>query len=75
MMEFLRDQLFKKQVVWIDSDTGEEHLISGSEYVARDLENRAAAIRNMVVLTDEEWQEIKDKWRCPNCGSKFWDID
>jgi ubiquitin C-terminal hydrolase len=50
-------------------------IISGREFVARELERVAKSIRNMDVLTDEEWRSIKDSWKCPKCGLKNWDID
>lgn len=49
--------------------------VDSREYVASELERTARSIRNMNVKTWEEWEQVKDTWKCPKCGSTDWDID
>ena len=39
------------------------------------LKRKIKSIENMIVKTDEEWQIVRDNFRCPKCGSEDWDID
>jgi len=74
LKEYLPD-LFKAEVTLCpENGTGEE-IITGQEYVARELERAAASIRGMYVRTSEDFQEIKDEFKCPKCGSSNWDVD
>lgn len=45
------------------------------EFFALEIDKKAHAIRNQVAPTDDDWQKIKKKFRCPGCGSPKWDID
>lgn len=65
LIEYLKGMLFRDKVGWQDHQTG----------VVRDLERKARNIRNMKVKTWEDWEKVKDTWRCPECGSDRWGID
>ena len=73
IIDHLKECLFKDEIV-TDPVTG-YGTISGTEFVARQLEQLAASIRNMQVKTDEDWKRVRDTWRCPECGSDDWGID
>jgi len=73
MIDYLKDCLFKDSIQL--DHCGEQRTLSGQELVARELERKARSIRGMKVKTTEDWKKVKDSWRCPDCGSKNWDID
>ena len=54
---------------------GELFGVSGKDFVAIEMLRRAKRILNMEVKTWEEWEAVKDEWKCPKCGSTDWDID
>jgi hypothetical protein len=49
--------------------------ITGKDFVVWALERAIRRIKNMQVDTYDEWERVKENWRCPECGSKNWDID
>ena len=56
-------------------ETETEKGLSGKDYVAIELIRISKSIFQMNVPTNEEWQQIKDEWLCPRCGSDQWDVD
>ena len=85
-MQSMKEYLFKDTVTFgADSHikevfpTGElvdgHWVVDSREYVAHELERTARSIRNMAVKTNEDWEKVKDTWKCPKCGSNDWDID
>jgi len=52
-----------------------DYYVSGQELVAYELEQKAKYIREMNVKTNEEWEQVRDTWKCPFCGKSNWDID
>jgi len=38
------------------------------DYVSRQLEKTIKTIRNMVIPTIEDWEKVKDNFKCPRCG-------
>jgi hypothetical protein len=57
-------------------EDSEGYWVKGTDFVAYELRRTARSIENMDVLTSEEWQKVKDTWKCPRCGSSDeWDID
>jgi hypothetical protein len=73
IIDYLKKCLFEDTII-SDGGHGDTNL-SGREFVARELERKAAAIRHMHVMTDAEWQKVRATWHCPKCGSTAWDID
>jgi len=49
--------------------------ITGREFVIIELERIIGIIKNMSILTYEEWEKVKNTFKCPNCGESNWDID
>ena len=84
-VEDLKDSLFKDKIRFDSSffkETGvpfsiddEGPYCTGQDYVAWELERRARSIRNMKVLTNDDWLNVRSNWKCPECGSDNWDID
>jgi len=68
-MAELRCDLFKDKIK-LDQGT-----MTGREFVVMELKQVIARIETMKVMTDEEWQEVKYLWACPECKSNDWDID
>jgi hypothetical protein len=77
VIEWLRSKLFSPIEIYPDMINGEDEVVTGPEFVARELERIAKSIRSMVVFTESEFMErVRDgTWRCPKCGSKKWSID
>ena len=77
IIDWLRPKLFSPIEVWVNEQNGEDEVVTGSEFVARELEKMVKSIRGMAVITEKEFLErVKDNlWRCPSCGSKKWTID
>jgi len=76
----LKDSLFKDKIYideWYFKETGlsnyskdeKGYYISGTDFVAHELERKAKNIKHMVVKTNEEWKKIRDTFVCPECGS------
>ena len=38
------------------------------QYVAKNLERIANTIKSMAIPTQEEWEKVKDTFKCPKCG-------
>jgi len=74
IMDFLRDSLFKSSIETTDPFTGKREELDGREFVARELERKAAIIRNMLVRTEAEWMSTP-KIACPECGMCDWEIE
>ena len=78
LMEDLRKMLFEDRVYFdkfvledfdlpiLQDEKG--YYAIGTEFVARKLELKAKSIRNMKVRTNEEWEEVKASFVCPECG-------
>jgi hypothetical protein len=87
LMDDLKDALFKDKIYfdeWTIKEMGvknnygfdkDGHWVNGKEYVLAELKRKIKSIENMAVKTDEEWQIVRDNFRCPKCGSEDWDID
>lgn len=68
-MAGLRRDLFRDEIRL------ERKTVTGREFVIMELERMIARIKTMEVMTNEEWQKVKQDWKCPKCKSKNWDID
>jgi len=69
--------LMKKLLVpyEIDKDEKNSCYVDGKDLVASSLIEAANSIKAMKIKTYKDFEKIKHKWKCPNCGSKSWDID
>lgn len=74
IIDFLRAALFKDSVTAVNPATGKEEQLDGREFVARELENKAEAIRNMFIRTHSEWRNMP-QFSCPECGACAWAVD
>jgi rhodanese-related sulfurtransferase len=45
--------------------------IDSREYVSFQLERIAKNIKNMVIPTIEEWEKVKEDFKCPKCGKHY----
>lgn len=73
-IEWLRDLLLQ-DTTKIQIDGGPLQKMDTREVVALELERMAKRIRNMYIKTHEEFKKVKDKFVCPKCKSKAWDVD
>jgi len=85
IVDDLKENLFRDKI-HMDSQFIEEHKIPfkrdekgpyvrGTDLVATELERTARSVRNMCIRTSEEWDQVRDSFVCPKCGSKKWGID
>jgi len=51
------------------------YYVTAKDMYVWEMERLARSIASMDVPTMKRWAEVKDKWRCPDCGKQTWDID
>lgn len=66
----LRRDLFKDEIRLAAADELDCEIISGREFVVRELKRIIRSIESMSVPTVEEWETMKADWACPRCWSK-----
>lgn len=74
-MALLREDLFRKEICLGACDDQPAEVLTGRQFVIRELIRIIKVIRAMAVPTLEEWEKVRHGWTCPSCGSTRWDID
>ena len=85
IVDWWRENLFRDRIHLdvklaeriVDSPPRDEDgpYVYGPQLVIYELQRCIDAIKGMHVRTDKEWQKVRDRWRCPACGSTNWNID